>query len=47
MKLADLPPDHEIHTLWVQISAAVKRFNTADEAGMAVAQKVLKRLFEG
>ncbi|KAI0564695.1 CCR4-NOT subunit 1 TTP binding [Gracilaria domingensis] len=47
MKLADLPPDHEVHTLWVQIPAAVKRSNTADEAGMAVAQKIFKRLFEG
>eukprot|EP00178_Gracilaria_changii_P006365 TRINITY_DN2096_c0_g1_i1.p1 TRINITY_DN2096_c0_g1~~TRINITY_DN2096_c0_g1_i1.p1 ORF type:complete len:2377 (+),score=263.96 TRINITY_DN2096_c0_g1_i1:277-7407(+) len=47
MKLSDLPLDHEIHSLWVQIPAAVKRSNTADEAGMAVAQKIFKRLFEG
>ncbi|CAN8065506.1 unnamed protein product [Agarophyton chilense] len=46
-KMGELPPDHEINTLWVQIPAAVKRSNTADEAGMAVAQKVFKRFFEG
>lgn len=45
--LADVPSDHEIHSLWVQIPAAVKRSVTADEAGMAVAQKVFKRLYEG
>lgn len=45
--LSDLPPDHEIHSLWIQIPSAVKRSVTADEAGMAVAQKVFKRLFEG
>lgn len=46
-RVADLPADHDIHTLWIQIPAAVKLSITADEAGMAVAQKVFKRLFEG
>ncbi|CDF36049.1 unnamed protein product [Chondrus crispus] len=45
--LGDLSLDHEIHQLWVQIPAAVKRSETADEAGMAVAQKVFKHLYEG
>lgn len=45
--LGDLPSDHEIHQLWVQIPSAVKRSVTADEAGMAVAQKVFKHLYEG
>lgn len=45
--LGDLPPDHEINQLWVQIPSAVKRSETADEAGMAVAQKVFKHLYEG
>lgn len=47
ISLSDVPPDHELHTLWVQIPSAVKRSITADEAGMAVAQKTFKRLFEG
>lgn len=45
--LGDLSLDHEIHQLWVQIPAAVKRSETADEAGMAVAQKMFKHLYEG
>lgn len=45
--LVDIPAEHEIHALWVQIPSAVKRSVTADEAGMAVAQKVFKRLYEG
>ena len=45
--LSDVPSDHEIHTLWIQIPLAVKKSVTADEAGMAVAQKVFKRLYEG
>eukprot|EP00177_Eucheuma_denticulatum_P000998 GFKZ01001812.1.p1 GENE.GFKZ01001812.1~~GFKZ01001812.1.p1 ORF type:complete len:2430 (-),score=256.79 GFKZ01001812.1:1035-8324(-) len=45
--LADVPGDHDIHSLWVQIPAAVKKSVTADEAGMAVAQKVFKGLYEG
>ena len=45
--LADIPPDHKIHSLWIQIPAAVKRSVTADEAGMAEAQKVFIRFFEG
>lgn len=45
--LADVPPDHELHGLWVQVPIAVKRSVTADEAGMAVAQKIFKRLYEG
>lgn len=45
--LVDVPADHDIHSLWVQIPSAVKRSVTADEAGMAVAQKVFKHLYEG
>lgn len=45
--LCDLPVDHDLHSLWTQIPGAVKRSVTADEAGMAVAQKIFKRLFEG
>lgn len=45
--LAEIQPDHEMHSLWVQIPTAVKRSITADEAGMAVAQKVFKGLYEG
>lgn len=45
--LAEVALDHEIHSLWVQIPIAVKKSVTADEAGMAVAQKVFKGLYEG
>lgn len=45
--LSDVPADHELHSLWIQIPASVKRSVTADEAGMAVAQKVFKGLYEG
>lgn len=45
--LADVQADNEIHSLWIQIPATVKRSVTVDEAGMAVAQKVFQRLFEG
>lgn len=45
--LSDLPVENDLHSLWVQIPAAVKRSVTPDEAGMAVAQKVFIRLFEG
>lgn len=44
--LADLPPEHELHSLWIQIPAAVHRSVTADEAGMAVAQKTFRRFFD-
>ncbi len=47
VSLAGLPGDHEIHQLWTQIPLAVKKSVTADEASMAVAQKVFKRLYEG
>lgn len=47
LSLSDIPGDHDIHSLWMQIPAAVKRSVTADEAGMAVAQKVFKGLYEG
>lgn len=43
----DLPADHSVHRLRTQIAQAVKRSLTADEASMAVAQKVFKRLYEG
>lgn len=46
-RLQDLPVDHSIHQLWTEIPAAVKRSVTADEASMAVAQKVFKGLYEG
>lgn len=46
IKLVDLPADHSIHHLWAEIPAAVKRSVTADEASMAVAQKVFKGLYE-
>lgn len=45
--LADVPSEHELHTVWTLIPAAVKRSVTADEAGMAVAQKLFKRLYDG
>lgn len=47
MALTDVALDHEVHSLWIQIPIAVKRSVTADEAGMAVAQKVFKGLYEG
>lgn len=47
LSVSDLPSDHPVNVLWVQIPSAVKRSVTADEAGMAVAQKVFKRLYEG
>lgn len=45
--LSGISADHEIHSLWVKIPTAVKRSVTADEAGMAVAQKVFHKLYEG
>lgn len=45
--LTDLPLEHEVQQCRVQISQAVKRSITADEASMAVAQKVFKGLYEG
>jgi len=47
LALAELPLEHEVQRLWTQIPAWVRRSTTADEAGMAVAQKVFQRLFEG
>lgn len=47
VSVSSLPSDHQIHSMWIQIPAAVKRSVTADEAGMAVAQKVFKGLYEG
>lgn len=47
LTLTEVPSDHELHSLWTQIPTAVKRSVTADEAGMAVAQKIFKRLYEG
>jgi CCR4-Not complex component, Not1/CCR4-NOT transcription complex subunit 1 CAF1-binding domain/Domain of unknown function (DUF3819)/CCR4-NOT transcription complex subunit 1 TTP binding domain/CCR4-NOT transcription complex subunit 1 HEAT repeat len=43
----DLPVDHDVHRLRMQITQAVKRSLTAEEASTAVAQKVFKRLYEG
>lgn len=45
--LGDLPADHHVQKLWVQIPAWVRRSTTTDEAGMAVAQKVFRGLFQG
>jgi CCR4-NOT transcription complex subunit 1 len=47
LSLADLSADHEVQRCRLQIAQAVKRSLTADEASMAVAQKVFKRLYEG
>jgi CCR4-Not complex component, Not1/CCR4-NOT transcription complex subunit 1 CAF1-binding domain/Domain of unknown function (DUF3819)/CCR4-NOT transcription complex subunit 1 TTP binding domain len=47
ISLVDLPLEHEVQQGRVQIAQAVKRSVTADEASMAVAQKVFKRMYEG
>lgn len=44
--MAALPPDHDVIRLSSVIPAWVRRCVTADEAGMAVAQKVFQRLYE-
>lgn len=45
--LADVPSEHELQSLCVQIPAAMKRLDRTDEAGMAVLQKEFSRFLEG